>query len=254
MNKYYHNLGLLFDDVALENATHPALRYPDQTRHYDELMVWAQSLGVFLNSKGIQPGDIIAIGSNKQGLTYALMLAAIRLGIAYLNIDVTAPLARNLPILELSQAAFLFYDDPFYSQQMLDLADAARIQAIELKSDALPVVTTNDLEIQRELMHKIDGSTIAYVMFTSGSTGIPKGVAVTHQNVLHFISWGRQYFKIENHDNFANLSPLYFDNSVFDFYIGLFSGASLSPVSRELLTKPYELIAHVEKMKCTVWF
>ncbi|CEG58352.1 amino acid adenylation domain-containing protein [Legionella fallonii] len=254
MNKYYHNLGLLFDDVALENAIQPALCYPEQYINYKDLSEWAQRLGVFLLSKGVQPGDVIAIGSNKKFLTYALMLASIRLGVAYVNIDVTAPLARNLPIIEVSQTEFLFYDEPSFSQRMYELAHAGKIQAIELISDELPEVTPRDREKQKELMRKIDGSTIAYVMFTSGSTGIPKGVAVTHQNVLHFISWGHQYFQIKNHDNFANLSPLYFDNSVFDFYVGLFSGASLSPIPRELLTKPYELVAHVGKMECTIWF
>lgn len=254
MSKYYHNLGLLFDDVAFENATQPALRYPEQSISYAELIDWAQRLGIFLLSKGMHSGDVVAIGSNKRFLSYALMIASIRLGITYVNIDVTAPLARNLPIIDMSQAAFLFYDDPSCSKQMHDLANAGKIQAIELTPDILLPVTPCDRELQMELMQKIDGSTIAYVMFTSGSTGTPKGVAVTHQNVLHFISWGNQCFQINNHDNFANLSPLYFDNSVFDFYVGLFSGASLSPVPRELLTKPYELIAHVGKMECTVWF
>ncbi|QMT58826.1 amino acid adenylation domain-containing protein [Legionella sp. PC997] len=254
MNKYFHNLGLLFDEVALENAIQPALRYPEQSLTYEELMDWSQRLGAFLLAKGMKPGDVVAIGSSKQFLTYALMIASIRLGIAYVNMDVAAPLARNLPIMHVSQAVFLFYDDPTYSKQMHDLANASKIQAIELTPDTFPSITAGDRKRQTQLMQQIDGSTIAYVMFTSGSTGTPKGVAVTHQNVLHFISWGNQYFKIKKQDNFAHLSPLYFDNSVFDFYVGLFSGASLSPVPRELLTKPYELVAHVGKMQCTIWF
>jgi D-alanine--poly(phosphoribitol) ligase subunit 1 len=72
--------------------------------------------------------------------------------------------------------------------------------------------------------------------------------------VLHFIAWGRDCFGITDQDSFANLSPMYFDNSVFDFYVGLFSGASLSPVYRDLLASPYELVPHVGKMGCTIWF
>src|SRR5204863_4296552 len=95
---------------------------------------------------------------------------------------------------------------------------------------------------------------IAYIMFTSGSTGVPKGVAVTHQNVLHFIAWAIRRFGIGSSDNFANLSPMYSDNSVFDFYVALFSGASLTPLHRKLLSAPAALIAHVAQMGCTIWF
>jgi len=79
-------------------------------------------------------------------------------------------------------------------------------------------------------------------------------VAVTHQNVLHFIAWGQGRFGITDQDNLANLSPMYFDNSVFDFYLGLFSGACLTPVNKSLLTRPYELVSHVGKSGCTIWF
>ena len=103
-------------------------------------------------------------------------------------------------------------------------------------------------------MAAVDGACIAYVMFTSGSTGMPKGVAVTHQNVLHFIAWGISRFSIDGADNFANLSPMYFDNSVFDFYIGLFSGASLTPLHRRLMNAPVAMIAYVARMGCTIWF
>ncbi len=137
---------------------------------------------------------------------------------------------------------------------MQDLARDNDCQLVALAHDVLPAVSQADRDMQQQLMQKVDGSAIAYVMFTSGSTGIPKGVAVTHQNVLHFISWGQQYFGISDQDNFANLSPMYFDNSVFDFYVALFSGASLSPVHRMTMTSPYELVAYVNQMQCNIWF
>ena len=65
---------------------------------------------------------------------------------------------------------------------------------------------------------KVDGNSIAYIMFTSGSTGIPKGVAITHQNLLHFINWSKLFIGVRDDDVFANVNPMYFDNSVFDFF------------------------------------
>jgi D-alanine--poly(phosphoribitol) ligase subunit 1 len=187
-------------------------------------------------------------------MSYALMLAALRLGAPYVNLDVASPHSRNARILEVSRPTHLFYDDPMYKQAMDSLASDGGCKLSALTIDMLPKVSQADRDCQQRLMEKVDGATIAYVMFTSGSTGVPKGVAVTHENVLHFISWGQTNFGITERDNFANLSPMYFDNSVFDFYVGLFSGASLSPVHRTTMTNPYEVVAHVEKMQCTVWF
>jgi D-alanine--poly(phosphoribitol) ligase subunit 1 len=254
MSKYFYNLGLFFTEVSTVHAQRPALRYSEQQYSYAELSKWVDSLAVLLLSNGLHCGDVIAIGNNKRPLSYALMLAALRLGVAYVNIDVASPLARNSRILEVSGATLLFYDDPKYAQGLQDLARNNNCQAIALELDALPEVSQVDREAQQRLTQQVDGSSIAYVMFTSGSTGIPKGVAVTHQNVLHFIDWGQQYFGISDQDNFANLSPMYFDNSVFDFYVGLFTGASLSPVYRELMSSPYELVTYVGKMQCSIWF
>ena len=251
---YHYNLALHFSEVATGSAERPALRYSEQAHSYAELLQWTESLAVLLRAKGCGRGDVIAVGHNKQPLSYAVMLAALRLGIAYVNIDTASPCSRNSRILEVSGATILFYDDRQYDQAMRDLAQVNSCELVFLTQEVLPTVSQSDRETQRQLMTEVDGGCIAYVMFTSGSTGIPKGVAVTHQNVLHLIAWGQQCFQISDRDNFANLSPMYFDNSVFDFYVGLFSGASLTPVSRGLLTSPYELIEHVANMQCTVWF
>lgn len=252
--KYHFNLPMLFSEVVLESEEHPALLYADKQLNYSELANLAVRLAALLLVKGCRRGDVIAIGNNKKPFSFALMLASLRVGVAYVNIDVESPLVRNSHIVKKSGARFLFYDSTDCAEVMEQLAHSCDIELIFLNADALPSVTPKDRARQESLMREIDGASIAYIMFTSGSTGIPKGVAVTHQNVLHFIFWGQQYFNISSKDNFANLSPMYFDNSVFDFYVGLFSGASLSPVGRELLSAPYDLVSHIGKMQCNIWF
>ncbi len=251
---HHHNLALSFDEVLATHAARPALRHANGDHTYGELGQWIDALAALLLSKNLRRGDVIAIGHDKHPLSYALMLAAIRLGVAYVNIDVASPIARTSRILQVSAPSLLFYDDLAYEAEMTELAQGQGCELLLLDAPLLPTASHVDREHQRQCSRLVDGSTIAYIMFTSGSTGIPKGVAVTHQNVLHLIAWGHERFGITEQDNFANLSPMYFDNSVFDFYVGLFCGASLSPIHRSLLTKPYELVPYVSARACTLWF
>ena len=62
------------------------------------------------------------------------------------------------------------------------------------------------------------------------------------------------HVNVTSKDNFANFSPMYFDNSVFDFYGALFNGASLSPVPKKVMDNPRQLVQFVDDLKCTIWF
>jgi D-alanine--poly(phosphoribitol) ligase subunit 1 len=91
-------------------------------------------------------------------------------------------------------------------------------------------------------------------MFTSGSTGFPKGALMTHANVLNLIHWSRQTFSITVDDALTNVNALYFDNSVFDFYSSLFTGASLVPFSKSEVSDPGLLVQKIDRTGCTLWF
>jgi len=254
MAKNNYNLGLYFSGVTEIYAQRPALQYAEQDCSYAELSSWIDGLTGLLLAQGCSRGDVIAIGHTKHPLSFALMHAALRLGIPYVILDVESPIERTSRILEVSGASLLFYDNFYHESTMQELAATCHCPLFLLAEDLLLSVSERDRNEQQRLMAQVDGSTIAYIMFTSGSTGIPKGVAITHQNVLNFIAWGQEYFDVTSQDNFANLSPMYFDNSVFDFYVGMFSGACLTPIHRELLNSPYELVPHIERMGCSIWF
>jgi len=254
MSVHQYNLSLQWFEVRAENQERPALCYPGRTITYAELGRMVDALAAKLIASGLERGDVVAIGHTKKPLSYALMLASLRLGIPYVSIDVASPCARNQRILETSGVSLLCFDDTQNQTEMQALAEAAGCPWLLLSEQDLPAVSERERAAHHAMAREVDGACIAYIMFTSGSTGTPKGVAVTHENVLHFIGWGRERFQVTGSDNFANLSPMYFDNSVFDFYTGLFSGAALTPIPRDVLGSPYDLVPYVAAMGCTVWF
>lgn len=247
---YFYNLPQKFKNITDLCSKNVAIRSDINNVSYSQLNTLADNYANTLIIRNLKKGDVVAIFNTKEIESYALMLACLKIGAPYVNIDVNNPLSRTLNIFETCKPKCVFTD----SVKQNDITDYCALKNVLYfdKSEFENIKLSN--QISDSLIDSIDGDTIAYIMFTSGSTGSPKGVAITHQALLHFIAWGETRFGITSDDNFANLSPMYFDNSVFDFYSALFTGASLTPIKKEQFEKPLELVKYITDKKCTIWF
>jgi D-alanine--poly(phosphoribitol) ligase subunit 1 len=246
----YFNLATYFYDISDCYGDKIALRYENKDLSYNQLNQLSNKIGNFLLSEGIKPHDVVGILNTKESYGYAAMLACLKIGAAYTNIDTESPINRVEKILNSCQPKILITDKDINLELQERVLNSKNIEYFKLDEDMLKNFDSNNLAISS----RITGSTPAYIMFTSGSTGIPKGVAISHASVLSFIGWSIDRYKISSADRFAQVSPMYFDNSVFDFYTALFSGASLVPIKKEITTRLAELINLVDSMKCSIWF
>ncbi len=97
------------------------------------------------------------------------------------------------------------------------------------------------------------GSDLAYVLYTSGSTGSPKGVMVTHANIRSYIDWAVRRFSIGNADRILGTAPFHFDMSTFDLFCTLRTGATLCIASDALTLFPEKLMQFMEREGVTLW-
>ena len=116
-----------------------------------------------------------------------------------------------------------------------------------------------DLELLENDEHNISvdriiDTDIAYVLFTSGSTGVPKGVAVNHRSIIDYIEWAKKCFDINAEDSIGNQAPFYFDNSTLDIYLMLSTGATLYIIPKVYFSYPAKLMDYIQKNKINTVF
>jgi D-alanine--poly(phosphoribitol) ligase subunit 1 len=246
---FVSNLGLAFADVVNRNWDRLALIYPAEGRSvtYAELGRLVEATAAALSKRGLQAGEVVGILSDKSPAAYALLLACLRLGIIYTHLDPESPEERLRKILTVSEPV-LIVNGCTEQRATSEVAMLACCPVIELstllEAEAGPAPVISD----------ITGSAPAYIMFTSGSTGTPKGAVMSHANVLGFIAWSRDRFGVTPDDVLTNVNPMFFDNSVFDIYTALFSGATLVPLTARQLRDTRGVVRLINIAKCTIWF
>jgi amino acid adenylation domain-containing protein len=97
----------------------------------------------------------------------------------------------------------------------------------------------------------VDPDAIAYLLFTSGSTGVPKGVMVAHRNVVAFVDYMAELYAVTEQDRFSQMFDLTFDLSVFDMFVCWERGAQLCCPTQKTLIKPG---AFIRERELTIWF
>lgn len=251
---YEYNLGIKFENIASRYPHHPAIKFSKSNSiSYAQLNRKVNQFARHLLKKNVGTGDVVCIAGTKDILTFICMLACLKIGVAYSIIDDQSPVERLERIITTCLPKVLFID-AVLAKSLKRIIQKLHITVIRHEVKDLENKLKQYPKGNLELTRSITGTNPAYIMFTSGSTGFPKGALMTHDNLLNLISWSIDTFNIRPQDILTNVNPLYFDNSVFDFSSALFSGACLVPFPRDVVANSKLLVSQIDKLKCTLWF
>jgi D-alanine--poly(phosphoribitol) ligase subunit 1 len=248
---YIYNLGLLFYSVSGNSPADTAIVFGEKEKiTFNELNRLSNRIARYLRDQNIKRKDVVGIFHTKSKESYALMLACLKIGAIYVNLDNNSPFERLKKIIDKCNPVLLSYD-----QSITDLLiEDFRIPLIDIVSEDFHNRLRSLADSDLDYTLSVCSDDPAYIMFTSGSTGFPKGAVMTHQNLMNFISWAKQTYCIDKNDILTNVNPMYFDNSVFDFYTSLFNGAAMAPVDADIVKQAAKLVAYVDSIDATIWF
>lgn len=233
----------LVRDAARRTPDAPALHVDDVTLTYRELDELVDRHAAALAGAGVRDGDRVLIWAAKSVHVVALMQAALRLGALYVPVAPTNPPTRVARIAASCRPALVLTD-----------ADGLRV-AGDVEWPA-PVVGIEDPPPAGSppALPDTGGGRAAYILYTSGSTGEPKGVLISHRNAMAFVRWAVAETGLRPTDRLSNHAPFNFDLSVFDLYGAFLAGASVDLVPADLAYSPAELLDFVHRRRITVWY
>ncbi|WP_343073363.1 non-ribosomal peptide synthase/polyketide synthase [Pyxidicoccus fallax] len=224
------SLHALFEAQVARSPDAVALQSGDQSLTYAQLERRANQVAHHLRGEGVRAGDCVALCMERSLEAIIAVLGILKAGAAYVPLDPTAPTERLGFMLEDTAAARVLTLKG--SEQHLPWRDA-RVVFIDADRERIAAMPDTAPGVA------VTSADLAYVMYTSGSTGQPKGVCVPHRGVVRLVM-GTNYARFGPEEVFLQLAPLAFDASTFELWGSLLHGSRLvvapahSPTLEEL--------------------
>ncbi len=254
-----HTLAQIIERSAVQFPEKDAFRCLDNSITYAQLNIKANQLAAYLITSGIIKGERVGIYMNRCLDTTIAVYGILKAGAAYVPMDPFMPLNRTISIMQDCGIEHVM-TTPSQLKKIKSLVEKTSfLKSIVGISENLGTTTFSWENIYSKSLEdfcppRIMEEDLAFILYTSGSTGIPKGIMHTHKSGLSLARLAANLYDFNETDRIGTFAPLHFDPSTFGYYASPLVGATAVIIPDAHLKLPVSLSALVEKEKITVWF
>jgi len=226
---------------------------------YGELSVLSNKIAHCLKSLGVGRQDRVVLCLHRSVHCLSVILGILKADAIYVPLDHKTPMERWVRIMKDAAPKALICDSKTLATvQEVMTRNGSTVPVLNVSRESefqaeMPGLESIEACGSGDLSYLNNQDDIAYILYTSGSSGDPKGVMVSHANVMHYIDWAVSFFSITEKDKILGTAPFHFDMSTFDIYCTLKSAATLCVSSEIQALFPHELVRFVEQQQVTLW-
>lgn len=235
----------IFNQFLAQARHHPdaiAVRTVNRTFSYAELNILSVHLSARLLQSNNQQNKIIAFYGKRSATLIVSILACARAGLTFAVLDSAYPKERIMRMAEVIKPAIIVG---------IDTTDKELTEVFDEFSDETPVLSVDDayltrikslpVGIEESPAFDVDINQTAYLLFTSGTTGLPKCIKTSHRPLVHFVDWYVKTFNVKHGTKFSMLSGLGHDPVLRDIFMPLSTGGEINIPEADIITNPIKL-------------
>ena len=259
-------MAYLLHDILTESAARlpdkEALRFEGAALTYGQLDALTNQLAHALRDAGVRRGDRVGIYLHKSLEAVVGVFGAMKGGAIYVPLDPNAP-ARRLAYITRNCDIKVLVTSGTVSGLVDLLSENTPVQTVLLMDNPQPAEMPESLRVVTwsQISEQDDGpvspsgaieTDLAYILYTSGSTGEPKGVMISHRTILTFVNWSCEAFRMTPADRVTSHAPLHFDLSTFDIYATLKNSGTAVLVPERVSVFPIQLADLLQHERITI--
>ncbi len=230
------------DNIVHKKSEKTAFSNGTEAMTFREVYEQSRAIGTFLSKEKIYKKPVVVF-MNKHPKEITAFFGVIRGGNYYVPIDEEMPQSRIELILQNVQTDIIICDE-----HTRIIAEQFKFNGKIVLYDEIKDTSVEEETLQQIYEQSIDTDPI-YIVFTSGSTGVPKGVAACHRSVIDYIEQLSETLEFDEHTVFGNQTPLYFDACLKELYPTLKFGATTYLIPKQLFMFPVGLVEFLNEHK-----